>query len=156
MLTHLYLLYIYLLPISTVRYKRKIYFPFISYNRLKSLVLLKFNVHNYSYFLWHWTWIILWHLSWFFSLFLANRCIMCRILTLYRLPRWLSSKESTCQCRRPQFDLLVGKIPWRRKWQPAPVFLPGWSHRQRNLAGYSPWRRKESDTTEWLKNNKAT
>ena len=36
---------------------------------------------------------------------------------------------------------------WRRKWQPSPVFLPGKSHGQRNLAGYSPWGHKESDTT---------
>ena len=40
------------------------------------------------------------------------------------------------------------KIPWRRKWQPTPVFLPGDSHGQRTLAGYSPWGRKESDMTE--------
>ena len=33
---------------------------------------------------------------------------------------------------------LVGKIPWRRKWQPTPVFLPGKSHGQRSLVGYSP------------------
>ena len=39
---------------------------------------------------------------------------------------------------------------WRRKWQPTPVFLPGESHGQRSLVGYSPWGRKESDTTEWL------
>ena len=38
--------------------------------------------------------------------------------------------------------------PWRRKWQPAPIFLPGKSHGQRSLAGYSPWGCKESDTTE--------
>ena len=42
----------------------------------------------------------------------------------------------------------VGKIPWRRKWQPTAVFLPGKSHGQRSLAGYSPWGSKESDTTE--------
>ena len=42
----------------------------------------------------------------------------------------------------------VGKIPWRRKWQPIPVLLPGKSHRWRSLVGYSPWGRKESDTTE--------
>ena len=42
----------------------------------------------------------------------------------------------------------VGKMPWRRKWQPTPVFLPGESHGQRSLAGYRPWGRKESDTTE--------
>ena len=41
-----------------------------------------------------------------------------------------------------------GRSPWRRKWQPTPVFLPGESHRQRSLADYSPWGHKESDTTE--------
>ena len=54
------------------------------------------------------------------------------------------------QCRRPGFDPWVGKIPWRRKWQPTPVFLPGKSHGQRSLVGYRPWGRKESDTTERL------
>ena len=42
----------------------------------------------------------------------------------------------------------VGKILWSGKWQPPPVFLPGESHGQRSLVGYSPWGRKESDTTE--------
>ena len=42
------------------------------------------------------------------------------------------------------------KDPWRRKWQPTPVFLPGEFHGQRSLAGYSPWGCKESDTTEQL------
>ena len=54
------------------------------------------------------------------------------------LLRWLSGKESTCQCkrhRRPGFDPWVGKICWRRKWQPTPVCLPGESHGQRSLAG---------------------
>ena len=45
------------------------------------------------------------------------------------------------------FDPWVGKIPWKRKWEPTPVFLPGESHGQRNLAGYSPWGLKELDTT---------
>ena len=45
----------------------------------------------------------------------------------------------------------VGKTPWRRKWQPTPVFLLGKSHGQRSLMGYSPWSRKESDTTERLR-----
>ena len=53
------------------------------------------------------------------------------------------------QCGRPGFDPWVGKISWRRKWQPTPVLLPGKSHRQRSLVGYSPWGRKESDTIEW-------
>ena len=42
---------------------------------------------------------------------------------------------------------VLGKIPWKRQWQPTPVFLPGESHGGRSLVGYSPWRRKESDTT---------
>ena len=51
-------------------------------------------------------------------------------------------KESACQCRsrrRLGFDPWVGEIPWRRKWQPTPVFLPGKSHGQRSLVGYNPW-----------------
>ena len=43
------------------------------------------------------------------------------------------------QCRRCGFDPWVGKTPWRREWQPTPVFLPGESHGQRSLRGYSPW-----------------
>ena len=41
-----------------------------------------------------------------------------------------------------------GRFPWRRAWQPTPVFLPGESHGQRSLVGCSPWGPKESDTTE--------
>ena len=48
------------------------------------------------------------------------------------------------------FDPWVRKIPWRRKWQPTPVVLPGASPGQRSLAGYDPWSCKESDTTERL------
>ena len=47
--------------------------------------------------------------------------------------------------RRCRFDPWVGKILWRRKWQSTPVFLPGKSHRQRSLAGHSPWGHRESD-----------
>ena len=63
----------------------------------------------------------------------------------------LSGKEPACQCRRSKrqgFNPWVGKIPWRRKWQPTPVLLPGESHGQRSLAGYSPQGLKELDTTE--------
>ena len=49
--------------------------------------------------------------------------------------------------RKTQVRSWVGKIPWRRKWQPTLVFLPGKSHGQR-LVGYNPWGRKELDTTE--------
>ena len=51
------------------------------------------------------------------------------------LPRWLSGKESTCQCRRHEFDPWVRKILWSRKWQPTAVFLPGKFHGQRSLMG---------------------
>ena len=50
---------------------------------------------------------------------------------------------------RPGFSPWVGKIPWRRKCQPTPVLLPGKSHRQSSLVGYSPWGRRELDMTEW-------
>ena len=66
-------------------------------------------------------------------------------------PGGTSGKEPTCQCqthKRCELDPWVKKIPWRRVWQPRSVSLPGESHGQRSLAGYSPWGRKESDTTE--------
>ena len=65
------------------------------------------------------------------------------------LPWWLHGKESTCQCRSRGFDPWVGKIPWRRKWQPTPVFLPRKS--QRSLAGYTVHGvEKELGTTKQL------
>ena len=69
------------------------------------------------------------------------------------LPWWLSDKESTSQCRRPRFNPGIEKIPWRRKWQPTPVFLPGKSHGQRSLVGYSPWGCEELNVTK-RRNNK--
>ena len=53
-------------------------------------------------------------------------------------------KRTCLQCGRPRFHPWVRKIPWRREWQPTPVFLPDESHGQRSLAGYSPWGQKES------------
>ena len=64
-----------------------------------------------------------------------------------------SGKEPTCQSRRqkrPRFHPWIRKIPWRRAWQPTPVFLPRETHGQRSLAGYSPWGHKELDTTQRL------
>ena len=81
------------------------------------------------------------------------RCHCLLIYILLQLPRWLNSKESTCQCRSCKLDTSVRKIPWRREWQPTPVFLPGESHEQRSLVGYSPWGCKKPDTIEWLNNN---
>ena len=57
------------------------------------------------------------------------------------VPGRTSGKEPACQCRRHKrygFDPWVGKIPWRRVWQPTPVFLPGESHEHKRLVGYSP------------------
>ena len=78
-----------------------------------------------------WWWILLMALNIFI--------IPCAV---FGLPRWCSGKDSACQCRRRKrlgFNLWVRKIPWRRKWQPTPVSLPGKSHGQRSLAGHSPW-----------------
>ena len=77
----------------------------------------------------------------------SNSAAAC--LFSYGLP---GSDGKVClQYGRSGFDPWVGKIPWRRKWQPTPVFLTGKSHGQRRLAGYyCSCGRKESDTTEWL------
>ena len=72
------------------------------------------------------------------------------------MPKWgfpggASGKEPVCRCRRHMrqgFGPWVGKIPWRSEWQPTPVFLPGEPHRQRSLAGCSPWDHEESNTTK--------
>ena len=60
-------------------------------------------------------------------------------------------KEPGCQCRRHRrcgFHPRVRNIPWRRKWQPIPVLLPGKFRGQKSLVGYSPWGHKKSDLTE--------
>ena len=57
-------------------------------------------------------------------------------------------KSSTCNAG--DLSSIPGKIPWRRKWQPTPVLLPGESHGWRSLASYSPRGHKELDTTEQL------
>ena len=66
-------------------------------------------------------------------------------------PAGSSGKEPTCQCRgykRCRFDPWVGKIHWRRTWQPTPPFWPGESLGQRSLVGCSSWSHKEWDTSE--------
>ena len=75
----------------------------------------------------------------------------CVCVCTYMLPKWWSSEEPTCQCRKCQwcrFNPWVGKIPWSRKWQSALVFLSGKFYGQRSLAGYYPWGHKQSNTTE--------
>ena len=66
-------------------------------------------------------------------------------------PGGTSDKETACQSgrhRRCGFNPWAWKISCNRKWQPAPVFLPGRIHGQRTLAGYIPWGHKESDMTK--------
>ena len=66
-------------------------------------------------------------------------------------PKWYSGKESACSARDARDWCSIsgsGRSPWKRAWQPTPVFLPGKFHRQRSLAGCSPWGLKELDTTE--------
>ena len=71
-------------------------------------------------------------------------------LTLYRDLRVGHMVKNLPAVQETQVQSLGWKILWRRKWQPTPVFLPGESHGQRSLAGYSPWGHKESDPTEQL------
>ena len=63
-----------------------------------------------------------------------HRALLCPFPSLGL--RW---KRICLQCRRPGFDPWVGKIPWRRKWQPTPALLPGKFHGLRSLVGYKPW-----------------
>ena len=72
----------------------------------------------------------------------------CHVTATVDSPGGVNGKEPACQGRRPGFHPWVGKIPWRRAWQPTPVSLPRESHGQRSLEGYGPWGHKESDTTE--------
>ena len=64
----------------------------------------------------------------------CDHCICCNLHKHKGLPPWLSAKQSACQCRRQGVDPWDGKIPWRRAWQPTPVFLPGESHGQEHDA----------------------
>ena len=86
-----------------------------------------------------------------YSMFLF---ILYKVVYIWGFPDGASDKEPVCQCRGRKrhescgFDTRVGKMFWRRAWQPTPVFLPGESHGQRSLVGYSPWHRKELDVTE--------
>ena len=74
-------------------------------------------------------------------------CILNRVSPV---AQWLTICLQCRSRRRHRFNPWVWKIPWRRAWQPVPVLLPGESHSQRNLASYTPWGHKESDTIEQL------
>ena len=77
------------------------------------------------------------------------RILVLSWLLFVGFPVGASGKERPCQCRRYGFDPWVGKIPWRRKWQPTPVFLPGKSHGQRILEGYSLWGQSQIQLSDW-------
>ena len=92
-------------------------------------------------------WIIISFLPLNLSIYIHTQC---RIVAIY-FPGGSAEKNPPAMqemYRRHGFDPWVGKIPWRRKRQHIPVFLPGKFHGQRSLAGYSPWDCKELDTTE--------
>ena len=109
------------------------------------------GVHLHTYVLSLFTiWICSWHTSLMQDLPLTE----CKFH--FWLPWWHSGKEPACQCRRHRFNPWVGEIPWRRKWQSTPVFLPGESHGQRILTGYSPWGCKELNMAEQLDNKNST
>ena len=92
-------------------------------------------------------------ISWFgiTSLSIQVLCIV-----YFGLPRWHGGKELICQYRRhkrPRFSTWVREIPWRREWQPPAVFLPGESHGQRSLVGYSPWVTKSQTRLKGISTN---
>ena len=72
----------------------------------------------------------------------VNLCSLIRTAPWWAFSDGSVAKNPPANERR-EFDPWVGKIPWRRKWQPTPVFLPGRSHGQRSLVGYSPWGHEE-------------
>ena len=89
-------------------------------------------------------------LSWCLTLLLNEFSLTYPIFLVAR------GKESAHQCRIwcriHGLDSWVRKIPWRRKWQPTPAFVPGKSHGRRSLVGYRPWGHEELGTTWWLNN----
>ena len=90
------------------------------------------------------------------------RCILCQLSYQGSLPSTIKSLifvlaslvaqivKNLPATRKTWVDPWVEKIPWRREWQPTPIFLPGESHGQRSLVGYRPQGCKESDMTELL------
>ena len=86
------------------------------------------------------------------SLLSSNIVCVCilQVFFIYDFYRAFPVARICLQCRRPRFDSWVRKIPWRREWLPAPVFLSGKICGQRSLEGYVRWGHKESDVTERL------
>ena len=84
------------------------------------------------------------------QLYLFIVCVCYKVCTASQVALVIKNLPASARGtgRRLRFNTWVGKIPWRRKWQPTPVFLSEKSHGQRSLPGYSPWSRKKSDTIE--------
>ena len=104
---------------------------------LISLMLKFYSFWSHHFSIWA-NHVPLHNISWFVLLYL-----------LYRFPWWLSGKVSVCQCMKCRFNSWVGKISWKRKWQPTPVFLPGKSHWQRSLVGFSARLHLSSYGIQW-------
>ena len=90
-------------------------------------------------------------ISAFTAIQLSDLVFLCHVVLCRDFPGGSDGKGICLRCRRLMFSPWAGKIPWRRDWHPTLVLLPGESQGRRSLVGYSPWGRKESDTTEWLK-----
>ena len=75
--------------------------------------------------------------------FLIELCIL-----VSQVARVVNNLPANVGDKKHGFDPWVGKIPWRKTWEPTPVFLPGESHGQGSLMSYVPWGCKESDITE--------
>ena len=75
------------------------------------------------------------------------------LFVIWSFPGGVSGREPACQCRRLgrcELDPWVRKIPWRRKWQPTPVFTPREAHGQCSLGGYRPWGPKSrTQLSDW-------
>ena len=103
------------------------YLPFVALAYTPSRADASYNCKFPSTLIFHFSNICQWYLNFHFPKY-----------TLW-LPSWFSGKESAWPCRKCRFDPQIKRIPWRRAWQPAPVLMPGESHGQRSLAGYSLW-----------------
>ena len=78
-----------------------------------------------------------------------NLNLLWREVSKDKLPWWLNGKQSAYQCRRHGFSPWSGKIPWRRKWQPIPVFLPGEPHGQSSSMCYGLWSQSQTWFSDW-------
>ena len=88
------------------------------------------------------------HLCYFLKInFIEENCAYNRVSQVALV---VKNPPANAGNKRRRSDPWVGKIPWRRTWQPTPIVLPGKVQGQRSLTGYSSWYSKDSDMTEWL------